>query len=127
VPEPAELRDLIDRYCAAVTSRDVDRVVALFTEDAVQRDPATAEPNVGRDAIRTFFAAGLSASLTTDFSALAVHTCGDQVAIDFKVAVTLDGGSMTITGIEVFTVASDGRIAAVTAYWDDADVVFDAG
>ena len=46
------------------------------------------------------------------------------MAIDFQVTVTLEGGTMAIEGIEVFTFADDGRIAAVNAYWDDADVTF---
>ena len=31
---------------------------------------------------------------------------------------------MVIEGIEVFSVDDDGRIAAVNAYWDDADMTF---
>lgn len=124
---PDELRSLVDRYCNAVSSRDAGAVAALFTEDAVQRDPATAPANVGRDAIRAFFQAAIDASEATEFEALAVHTAGDHVAIDFRVAVNLGGGSMTIAGIEVFTVDPRGKISEVTAYWDDADVSFDGG
>jgi len=126
MPTPESLRHLVDRYCQAVTSRDVDAVVALFTEDAVQADPVSAPPNVGRDAIGAFFQAAVDASSATTFRALAVHTCADQVAIDFRVEVTVEGGTMVISGIEVFTVSEDGRICAVSAYWDDADVTFAA-
>jgi steroid Delta-isomerase len=119
-----ELRALVDRYCTAVSSRDAGAVAALFAEDAVQRDPATAPPNVGRDAIRAFFQAAVDASEATEFEALAVHTAGEHVAIDFRVTVTLEGGTMTISGIEVFTVGPGGTIREVTAYWDDADVTF---
>ena len=48
------------------------------------------------------------------------------MAIDFRVEVTLEAGTMTIEGIEVFTVGDDGRIGEVTAYWDDADITFNA-
>jgi steroid delta-isomerase len=98
--------------------------MALFAEDAVQRDPVTAPPNLGSEAIATFLRNGVGASEATRFEALAVHTSGDHVAIDFRVAVTLEAGTMVIEGIEVFTVDGDGKIAEVTAYWDDADVTF---
>ncbi len=122
MPAPAELRALIDRYAAAVTAGDVDAVADLFTDDAVQSDPVTAPPNVGREAIRAFFRAAADASTATRFEAVRVHTAGDRAAVDFRVTVTLASGIMTIEGIEVFTVADDGRIRAVEAYWDDADV-----
>jgi|SRR6185437_9281451 len=123
MPTPDELRQLVNRYAAAVTARDVDAVVALFADDAVQRDPASAPPNVGRDAIRTFFGNAVDASTGTDFTVTGVHTAGDAVAFNFSVVAKLgDAGAMTISGIEVFTVGADGRIATMTAYWDDADV-----
>jgi len=121
---PEELRQLVERYAAAVSARDIDAVLTLFAEDAVQRDPATSPPNVGHEAIGTFLRNGVGASTATTFEALAVHTAGDHVAIDFRVSVTLESGTMVIEGIEVFTVGSDGRIAEVIAYWDDADVTF---
>jgi steroid delta-isomerase len=124
MPTPAELRHLVARYCAAVTSRDVDAVVALFSEDAVHQDPANAPANVGHEAVRAFFESAVDASTATVFEASGVHTAGDHVAIDFRVTVTLDAGTMVIEGIEVFSVGDDGRIRSVTAYWDDADVAF---
>jgi ketosteroid isomerase-like protein len=124
MPTAEELRALVDRYAAAVTSRDVDAIVALFTEDAVQADPANTPPNVGHEGIGAFFKSAGEASEDTLFEALAVHTCGNNVAIDFRVTVTLETGRMIISGIEVFTVADDCRISAVSAYWDDADITF---
>ncbi len=121
---PEELRLLVERYAAAVSARDVDAVMALFAENAVQRDPVSSPPNVGREAIAAFLRNGVGASQATRFEPQAVHTSGDHVAIDFKVTVTLEAGTMTIEGIEVFTVDGDGRIAEVNAYWDDADVTF---
>ena len=122
MPTPEELRQLVDRYCQVTSSRDVDGYVALFTEDAVQADPASNPPHVGHDAIRAFRQSAVEASRSMAFEALAVHIAGPHAAIDFRVTVELDAGSMVIEGIEVFTAADDGRIQGVTAYWGDADV-----
>lgn len=121
-PTPQSLRALVDRYCAAVTAGDLDAIMALFREDAVQRDPANTPPHEGHAAIRAFFEQARAAAQDLRFEALAVHTCGHHAAIDFRVTVTLDGGAMVISGVEVFTVDDDGRIREVDAYWDESDV-----
>ncbi len=124
MPTPDELRQAIDCYVSTINGRDPAAIAALFTEDAVQADPASAPPNVGREAIAAFFADGIASSETWEFAADAVHTCASTVAIDFSIAVHLGGGTMRIKGIEVFETTDDGRFASAHAYWDDADVSF---
>lgn len=121
-PTPESLRDLVDRYCAAVTNGDMDAIVAMYAPDAVQRDPSSAPPNVGHDAIRTFYENARAAADSLRFEAVAIHTSGHDVAFDFKVTVSLGGGAMVIDGIEIFTVSDEHLITQVTAYWDDRDV-----
>ena len=121
-PTPDGLRAAVERYVATINSRDPEAIAALFTEDAVQADPASQPPNVGRAAITTFFRDGIAASVDWTFEATAVHTCASTVAIDFAIAVHIGGGTMRIGGIEVFEAADDGRFASARAYWDDADV-----
>ena len=122
MPTADELRALIATYVSTMNARDPDTIAALFAEDAVQADPVSSPPNVGRDAIRAFFTASIGASEGWAFSAPAVHTCGDQVAINFQIEVKSSGTTMTIGGIEVFTVNDDGLIASVNAYWDETDL-----
>jgi len=121
---PESLRSAVDRYVETINGRDPDAIAALFTEDAVQADPASSPPNVGREAIAGFFAAGIAASDGWVFRATAVHTCGPTVAVDFEIAVTMGTGTMGVAGIEVFESADDGRFSSARAYWDDADVTF---
>lgn len=124
MPTPDELRTAIDRYVATINGRDPVAIAELFTDDAVQADPASAPPNVGRQAITAFFADGIAASEGWTFRAESVHTCASTVAIDFVIDVVLVGGSMAISGIEVFQATDDGRFSSAHAYWDDADVRF---
>jgi steroid delta-isomerase len=123
-PRPEELRRGIAAYVDAVNSRQPERIAALFTEDGVQADPASAPANVGRAAITEFFAGSIGASDSWLFTAEAVHTCGDTAAIDFRIDLETAGSPMTIAGIEVFTFDHDGLISSVYAYWDDADLTF---
>lgn len=122
MPTPDDLRAAVERYVDAVNSRDPRTIAALFTEDAVQADPASQPPNVGRAAIAAFFEAGIAGSDDWTFTAKDVHTCSSTVAIDFAIAVSTGGATMTISGIEVFEVDDDGLFSTVHAYWDERDV-----
>jgi steroid delta-isomerase len=119
---PSELRSRITDYVNAVNSREPRAIASLFAEDAVQADPASNPPNVGREAIATFFGNGIAASGSWRFEAKTVHTCADHVAIDFAITVETGGTTMTIDGIEVFVTDDSGLFASVHAYWDDADL-----
>ena len=123
-PTPDQLRAAVAHYVDTINGRDPAAIAALFTEDAVQADPASQPPNVGREAITRFFTDGIDASEDWTFEATAVHTCASTVAIDFTIAVQVGGGTMRISGIEVFEAADDGPFRSAHAYWDDADVAF---
>ena len=124
MPTPDELRNCINGYVSAINGRDPGAIAALFAEDAVQADPASNPPNVGRDAIQRFFADSIGASEAWTFTAKAVHTCAANVAIDFEISLVAGGSTMTIDGIEVFEVGDDGLARSVHAYWDEADLTF---
>ncbi len=119
-----DLRNHIAAYVDAINARDPEGIARLFTEDAIQADPASNPPNVGRAGIAAFFEAGIGASDSWTFTAETVHTCASSVAIDFRIDVETGGSAMTIAGIEVFAFTDEGLIASVYAYWDDADLSF---
>jgi steroid delta-isomerase len=119
---PDEQRGCIADYVDAVNARDPQAIADLFTGDGIQADPASNPPNVGREAIATFFEDGIAASENWTYTAKAVHTCADHVAIDFAIVVETGGTAMTIDGIEVFVTDDDGLFTSVHAYWDDADL-----
>jgi steroid Delta-isomerase len=124
MPEPVDLRTRVSEYVDAINSRDASVIADQFTPDAIQADPVTNPPNIGRDAIAAFFEASIAASDTWRFTAERVHTCGQHVAIDFAIEVVTGGATMTIEGIEVFAADDDGRFTSAHAYWDDADLTF---
>jgi len=122
MPTPEELRSLIAAYVDAVNSRDPSAIAALFADDAVQADPASSPPNIGRAAIASFFQSGIGASDRWTFTAKAIHTCASNVAIDFQIELVTAGSTMTIDGIEVFAVGDDQLFTSVHAYWDESDL-----
>jgi hypothetical protein len=50
-----------------------------------------------------------------------IHPAGDHVAFNFTVRASVGGATMVLSGIEVFQVADDGRIAAMQAFWNEHD------
>ncbi len=122
--DTAHMIDAVERYSRAFSSRDLEALLSLFTEDAVQTDPANGPANVGREAIAAFFQNSYDATTSSSWEAQAVHCCGDVAAVDFLVRVEMEGGSARIEGIELFGFADDGRIASVVAYWGDDDMSF---
>ena len=121
---PDELRARIATYVDTINGRQPQAIAALFTEDAVQADPASNPPNIGRAAIASFFADSIAASDSWTFTAKTVHTCAAQAAMDFQISVQTGGATMLIDGIEVFTTDDNGLFSSVYAYWDDADLSF---
>ncbi len=124
MPTPDELRAAVDRYVTTINGRDAEAMAALFTPDAIQADPASQPPNVGREAITAFFTNGIAASQGWTFEASDVHTCASSVAFHFQINVDLGEGSMVVNGLEVFESNDDGLFTSAHAYWDDADVTF---
>lgn len=49
------IRSVFARYATAMTAGDLDAVLALFSPDAVVRDPVDTPAHEGIDAIRTWF------------------------------------------------------------------------
>ena len=122
--DPDQLRAAIATYVDTINGRRPEAIAALFSPDAVQADPASNPPNVGRAAIATFFENSIAASDGWTFTAKAVHTCAATVAIDFEISVQTGGATMVIDGIEIFTVDEDGLFTSVYAYWDESDLTF---
>ena len=121
---PDELRRPSTHYVATINGRDPEAIADLFTEDAVQADPASNPPNVGRQAIAAFFTDGIAASEGWVFEAerrphLRIDR-GHRLHHHRRPRGRLDGHP----GIEVFESADDGRFSSAHAYWDDADVAF---
>jgi steroid delta-isomerase len=118
---PEAVRSAAEHYIEALNKRDLDAIVACFAEDAVHRDPATAPPNAGREAIRTFFENALSASDSWTVEPLAILACGRQAALHlaFDVRSGRSGDTaMTLDVIELLDVGDDGLLTTLAAYWD---------
>src|SRR5271155_179026 len=107
MPTEEQMKEVIGRYAESFSTRDLTTLLSLFTEEAVQADPANVPANVGLEAIATFIQNSYDATTSSSWKANRTFCCGDYTAVDFRVDIAMDGGSASIEGIEVFTFADD--------------------
>ena len=104
----AAIRNFGPQFSQAILARDVDAVVALYTDDAVIMPPG-APVVVGKDAIRDFFTAQFASDVVTTeqvFTSIQTEGEGNQ-AFDrgtFSWKGTRPGASDTITDVGKYVV-----------------------
>ena len=118
----AEIKALLDRYCAAMSAQDRETWLDCFADDAVQEDPVGTAPNHGRAAIGAFF----------DGNPIPVHiyqtqdplVIGSEVLAFFAVDADIDGTAMHLPRIiDHIVLTDDGtRIQRLRAFFDYAEL-----
>lgn len=114
----AGVKRLLDRYCHAMSTRDVDTWVACFADDATQEDPVGAPVNVGHAAIRAFFEANtVPVHIYQTADPLVV---GDEVIAFFAVDAEIDGTTMHLPRIvdHVVLTPDHAQFRALRAFFD---------
>ena len=123
MPTPHEMRILVDRYVQAMSEGDEDAYVALFADDGTLEDPVGSPVRKGHDDIRAFW--GEVHALSSDITLVLtgpVRVAGSELAFPMEAVTQVGDTTMVVDIIDVFRVTDDGRIAAMRAYWDPAEV-----
>jgi RNA polymerase sigma-70 factor (ECF subfamily) len=107
----ARVRELVERYMDAWESGDVDEVVSMLAEDAILAMPPRPSWYRGIEAARVFLTRGPLAAGQSRRTYL-THANG-QPAVASTYA---RGDGRTIKVLQLLTLDSDGRIAAITAF-----------
>ena len=120
---PEHVTAMIERYAKAATDSDVDGVVACFAENAELRDPYDGPVMTGRDAIREFFAVGVTMieSLTVNGP---IRISGDaaSAAAPMLAQVDMQGTKLEMDTIDVFVFDDDGLFAAMHGFYGPTNV-----
>jgi steroid delta-isomerase len=117
MPTREQIQSTIESYVDAVGRHDLEATVAVFAEDAVQEDPIGSAPNVGRDAIREFFAKSYAAAFSTTLTGPLLVT-GDHAAVHFTISVETGGDPFVVRVIDLMRFDDDGLITEVRAIVD---------
>ncbi len=108
----------VNAFNEAFNAHDVDRVMALMTEDAVFENtrPAPAgERYEGQAALRAFWAAFFARSPRARFDAEEVFAAGDRCVVRWTYHWLRDGVPGHVRGVDVFRVRA-GRVAEKLSY-----------
>jgi predicted ester cyclase len=135
----SEFRELLDRYVALYNAGDLDGVMELYAEDAVQGMPDGIFE--GRDAIHERLARELEAIPDVTHTVVSFIEQGDAFADEWRFVGTQTGpfllpnGSVLpptgrrveVSGMEVVRVGPDGKIVLNVLYYDNLAVAVQLG
>jgi steroid delta-isomerase len=114
---------MIERYALAATESRVDDIAALFADDAELRDPFDGEVQRGRDAIRAFFAAGVSMIDRLAVNGpVRVTADAASAAAPMIAEVVVEGAKLEMDTIDVFFFDDDGLFSVMHAFYGPANV-----
>jgi steroid Delta-isomerase len=117
MPTRDQIEKAVRQYVEAVGRQDLEATLELFAEDAHQEDPVGTPPNVGRDAIRTFFERAYRATFSTSLTGPLLVT-GDHAAVHFVITLPTDGDPIVVRVVDLIRFDADGLIAELRAVVD---------
>ncbi len=117
MPSRDQISDLVERYVAALDAQDLDTIVGLFADDAVQDDPVGEGSNVGHGAIRAFFEERFQVGFDAQLDGPAtVH--GRFAAFRIRIEIPAGRTPFRILVTDLVEVSADNRIKTLKAVPD---------
>jgi steroid delta-isomerase-like uncharacterized protein len=124
---PAALSPLLEEWLAAFNTGDTERLLALYTGEAVWEEVAIGLETRGPDEIRTHLERLFTASPDINYDVTGGFVADDHAVLEWVVTGTYradfpglppaTGQPFSFRGASVFTLA-DGKISHYTEYWD---------
>ena len=120
---PEHVTAMIERYAKAATDSDVEGVVACFAAGAELRDPFDGPVMTGRDAIREFFAVGVTMieSLVVN-GPIRISGDGASAAAPMLALIDMQGAKLAMDTVDVFYFDDDGLFAAMHGFYGPTNV-----
>ena len=114
---PEQIRSTADSYLGALTSGDLEGVMALYAEDATVEDPVgNGTVHEGTAAIREFYSSVVAMKIEGEV--LEARVCGNDLLFNFEITTHFDEGSKaTINVWDLMTHNDAGKVVSMRAYW----------
>ncbi|MGJ6121989.1 nuclear transport factor 2 family protein [Mycolicibacterium sp. Y3] len=110
----------------AAVARDKEAWLALFADDAIVEDPIgpshfdpEGKGHRGKAAIAAFFDKAIAPS-QLEFHFEKTYVCGNEEANVGHIVIVAGGYRVQAEGVFTYRVNTDGKIAALRAYWEVA-------
>lgn len=108
---------VIRDFCRVVERRDVDALLAFFTDDAVYHNIPLA-PLSGREAIAGTLAQFITPASHVEFEVTALATTGSTVLTERVDRFVIGGKRIELPVMGAFDVTAEGKIRAWRDYFD---------
>jgi steroid Delta-isomerase len=109
----------------AVTARDKEAWLSVFTEDAIVQDPigpSALDPegngHRGRAAIAAFWDNAIAPTSKIEFVFRDTYQCGNEEANVGHILITTGDYLTTAEGVFTYTANDEGQLVALRAYWE---------
>jgi hypothetical protein len=118
IADPADLRATLNAYFAGLNEERFADVTALFAVDAQLRAPGTA-PIRGASDLERYFRAALRPYPQHRDEATRIIICGRTATVEIHFNGSLASGfPIEFDAVDVFDFDGDGRIAALSSWYD---------
>ena len=116
--DPNPVRERVVEYLAALSSHDVDRIVACVTEDFVnEHTSALGSTSNGREVYRGRLPGFLGQFENIRYEVVDTIVEGERVAARYRMTAVYQDHALDIPGVMLFR-THDGLIAQRTDVWD---------
>ena len=116
-----QIADIMQAYVDAVSGDDVEKIITLFSEDAVVEDPVGSGSHAGHDALREFYKVAVETveKMMLEGSVRAREKWGACAMLAYPKGMDM---KLVIETLDVMEFNEDGKISRMTAYWGDSNI-----
>lgn len=111
-----EITSLVEGYLDAVESGHVDRIMGLFSRDAVVEDPIGSEPKRDPEAIRAFYSKPRKYLVFERLGVVSVS--GNNAGFAFHIELEIEGKNVHVYVHEMMRFNDAGKITSMLALPD---------
>ncbi|MFD1065624.1 nuclear transport factor 2 family protein [Oceanobacillus locisalsi] len=115
------MKNALQEYVDAFNANDLERLMALFSDEASVEDPFGSPAKNGHQEVKAFFAESMSGA-NLELLAAPRGSHSNAAAITFAVHTEKEGHPIRIDVTDVMTFDSEGKIATMHAYWGPDDI-----
>lgn len=119
--DSSTMKKALKDYIDAFNANDLERLISLFSNEATVEDPVGSTPKIGREEIEAFYKESMTGA-KLELLAAPRGSYSNAATITFAVHTEKEGHSIRIDVTDVMTFDSDGKIAAMHAYWGPDDM-----
>jgi steroid delta-isomerase len=113
---PEYMKQIVDRYLAAINDGDMQAVMTIYADDAAVEDPA------GTDDILEFYTNAFSGGAKVELTG-PVRISAKAAAFPFRAEINQQGGQIvTVEVIDIFEFDPDGKVSKMTAHFGPANM-----